>query len=168
MKRTLVSLAVLGVAGIMLGACAYDPYYDGPYDGYYGPPRGAYGPPPPANYPPPGYDQPPAQGYAPQQLSARHVARMNDPNWCNAHPQRCAYFHSIADGQPQGYGPPPGYNGQDQGPPPGYNDREQGPPPQGYGPPPGYEQQNGPPPNYGPPPGGDEANGPPQQMQQPQ
>jgi hypothetical protein len=127
MKRVLVSATLVGAAALLLSGCAYDPYWDGP-----------------------GY------GYGPG-LSPRQYAKMNDPGWCNAHPQRCADLHARAGAAPPpGYGPPPGYNG----PPPGYD----GPPPQGdNGPPPGY---NGPPPGYnGPPPQG--ANGPPQQMQPP-
>jgi hypothetical protein len=111
MKRVFVSLSLVGAAAIFLSGCAYDPYWNDPY----------YGP-----------------GYGP--LSPRQIAKMNDPAWCNYHPQHCAALHARA-----GYGPPPP-------PPPGY-----GPPPPGY---------NGPPPGYnGPPPQG--ANAPPQQMQPP-
>ncbi len=156
MKRALVSLAVMGLAGVALGVC--DPTdYDRPYGHYrdFSQPLG-YGqppPPPPPDYPPPpGYGPPPPHA-AP--LTPGQVAHMNDPAWCKAHPQRCAHLHSLAEGQqpPQGYGPPPqGY----------------GPPPQnGYGPPP--PQYGGAPQGYNlPPPNNGEANGPPQQMQQPQ
>jgi hypothetical protein len=86
-------------------------------------------------------------GYGPG-VSPRQAARMNDPAWCNYHPQRCAALQARA-----GYGaPPPGY-----GPPPPGSD---GPPPGNYAPPPG---------NYGPPPPQNgTANAPPQQMQQQQ
>jgi hypothetical protein len=135
MKRVFVSLTLAGLTAVALGACAYDPYYDRPY---------GYG------YPPRGYGAP---------LTRGQIARMNDPYWCNSHPQRCAYFQSIASGAP-----PPGYNGQAQ---PGYNGPPP-PPPAGYkGPPPNYN--GGPPPGYTPPPGydGPGANGPPQNMQPP-
>jgi hypothetical protein len=101
-------------------------------------------------------------GYGPG-LTPRQAARLNDPQWCNSHPQRCQQLQARAGGYgapPPGYGPPPpGY-----GPPQGSND---GPPPGNYGPPPG--NQYGPPPgNYGPPPPQNgQANAPPQQMQQP-
>lgn len=79
-------------------------------------------------------------GYGPG-LTPRQAAKMNDPAWCNYHPQHCAALQARA-----GYGPPPPGYGP---PPPGYNG---GPPPGNYGPPP---PQNG------------AANAPPQQMQQP-
>lgn len=75
-------------------------------------------------------------GYYGPGLSQRQYAKMNDPAWCNYHPQRCAQLRARAGAPPPGYaGPPPGYNG----PPPGYN----GPPPQGANAPP---QQMQPPP----------------------
>jgi hypothetical protein len=154
MKRVIVSLALVAFA-LSLSACAYDPYY---YDRPYGyreyppPPPPGYGPPPPGyagpgpqqpNGPPPGYDGPDQQGpQAP--LTQRQIAKMNDPTWCNAHPNRCAALRARAGGQPdQGYnGPPPGANGAAPGQP---RQLQNAPPPGGYGAQP--PQQGGPPPD---------------------
>jgi annexin A7/11 len=138
MNRVLAGIALVGFAA-SLGACVYYPH--GPYGPGYGPPPPGYGGPPPPGYggpppggdygappgqqPPPGYGQegPPGAYGPPQGPTPAEIQKMNDPNWCAAHPHHCAKLRSEYGGGPQG-GPPP--QGQYQGPPPG---QYQGPPP---------------------------------------
>ncbi len=116
-------VAVAGTA-IALSACVYYPH--GPYGPGYGPYEPGYdrgGPPPPG----PGYDQgpgynsgpppgpgynsgpPPEPGYAPEAARGdenRQIAKMNDPQWCQQHPKKCAKLHQkygeAAGGPPRG------------------------------------------------------------------
>ena len=86
------------------------PGYEGqqgpPPQGSYGP-QGAYGP-PQGEGPPEGADGPPQGAYGPQGPTQAQIQKMNDPNWCAAHPRRCERLRSeYGGGQPQG-GPPPG------------------------------------------------------------
>ena len=145
--RHILSGAALVALTAALGACVY--YPNGPYGPGYGPYHPAAAPPPPPNYGPPpgpqgGYGPPPGEQYGPPpgsgpqasapRLSPSQIAKMNDPNWCNAHPYHCRKLHSE-------------YAASQGGPPPG---GQYGPPPQ--------QGQYGPPPNAqgGPPPGDDD------------
>lgn len=147
MKRAFAGLALVALAA-SLSACVYYPngpegpgYGPPPPHGYGAPPPGAEYGPPPDQQAPPGYGQeggaPPQGAYGAPGPSPKQAAKMNDPQWCAAHPHHCAKLQQKY-GAPQGgpppqqggYGPPP--QGGQYGPPP----NEQGPPPNEQGPPP--------------------------------
>jgi len=129
MNRWSASLALAGLA-VLLSGCVY--YPNGPYGPGYGPYHPGYdqpppgpgpgdGPPPPqTSYPPPEQQQGDASGGPSDAKTAKQMAKMNDPTWCNQHPKKCAKLQNRY-GQPQ-QGPgdqgPPQQGPDDQGPPP--------------------------------------------------